>query len=347
MPCVSVGSRSLPQAMVRLHLHLAINFMPAKSISQLYSNDLTASLAYVTFIYTIVSQWIWSDIKMEKRKTWNEELLNAINPTTSIVGFHKAKPGWFRQFKDIIQKDFDIWYVDGGSGRILINGVWHSFERGDLLIIPPGASYQGECAAPDTAFCVYFAHILPFGSLESHLNDELACSLPLKISRMDQTELPEIFQRFFKAFVLSSPQYSLAVRGLALQLFQTIFEELDAASQNPFHMKPHRIASQAKALIENRLTERLTLAKMASKCTTSRSRLSLLFMQSYGIPPIEYLLRMRIRKAKLLLAKGERIKDVAEKTGFHSQHYFCRLFKKREGIAPTQYALLHMDGNVS
>ncbi|MEI8352161.1 MAG: AraC family transcriptional regulator, partial [bacterium] len=34
---------------------------------------------------------------------------------------------------------------------------------------------------------------------------------------------------------------------------------------------------------------------------------------------------------------GARVKDTAEVVGFHSQHYFSRLFKSRTGMSPLEF----------
>jgi two-component system response regulator YesN len=60
-----------------------------------------------------------------------------------------------------------------------------------------------------------------------------------------------------------------------------------------------------------------------------------------GCPPIEYLRRVRLREARLLLARGKRVKETAHAVGFGSQHYFSRAFKQRVGMCPTEFAALH------
>ena len=81
----------------------------------------------------------------------------------------------------------------------------------------------------------------------------------------------------------------------------------------------------------------LRLRDIAKGCGLSSSHLSALFVRYFGVPPVEFLLRVRLREAKLLLAKGARVKDAAEVVGFHSQHYFSRLFKSRTGMSPLEF----------
>lgn len=62
------------------------------------------------------------------------------------------------------------------------------------------------------------------------------------------------------------------------------------------------------------------------------------FRQHTGLPPNQYLLNLRIHKAKALLGNSRMpVKEIAEATGFDSIYYFSRLFKQKTGMAPIQW----------
>ena len=64
-----------------------------------------------------------------------------------------------------------------------------------------------------------------------------------------------------------------------------------------------------------------------------------LFHERYGVSPQEYLLSARIDRAKELLKnKDESIKSVALSVGIENSLYFSRLFKKKTGVTPTEFA---------
>ena len=53
---------------------------------------------------------------------------------------------------------------------------------------------------------------------------------------------------------------------------------------------------------------------------------------------MEYIAKRRIQAAKELLTGTDRtIEDIAAETGFCTSSYFCKLFKKYEGITPTHF----------
>ncbi|MET1138558.1 helix-turn-helix transcriptional regulator, partial [Bacillus subtilis] len=61
------------------------------------------------------------------------------------------------------------------------------------------------------------------------------------------------------------------------------------------------------------------------------------FKRQLNMTPIEYILKLRMAKAKQLLFSSDKIKEIAEQVGYKDEHYFSRVFKKNEGIAPTLY----------
>lgn len=68
------------------------------------------------------------------------------------------------------------------------------------------------------------------------------------------------------------------------------------------------------------------------------SKFRKLFKSETGYSPHQYHLNLRINKAKELLQTTElNIKEIAYQTGFESEFYFSKLFRKKSGISPTDY----------
>ena len=94
----------------------------------------------------------------------------------------------------------------------------------------------------------------------------------------------------------------------------------------------------ANAYIEKYYNMDLTLNEVADVCSISRYHFSRLFKNYNGMNFIQYLTKVRIDKAKHLLLESDAIVEIiAEKVGYHEAAYFCRMFKKMEGITPKQY----------
>lgn len=82
----------------------------------------------------------------------------------------------------------------------------------------------------------------------------------------------------------------------------------------------------------------LTNAMLAKRCNISEVYFRKMFVKHYRTTPKQYIVNIRINKAKLLLAENSlKINAVAELCGFSNQYHFCRVFKERTGITPTEY----------
>lgn len=73
----------------------------------------------------------------------------------------------------------------------------------------------------------------------------------------------------------------------------------------------------------------------------SASWLAKKFRQEVGMSASEYLLKYRLEKSKELLATDITVSQIVEKTGFSSNVAYYRMFKKHEGMTPTQYRELN------
>ncbi|MBE7011335.1 MAG: AraC family transcriptional regulator [Ruminococcaceae bacterium] len=100
------------------------------------------------------------------------------------------------------------------------------------------------------------------------------------------------------------------------------------------------VVQQVARLIEKNYYNPISITKLANTFHMSRNYLYTLFKQEYGVSPQEYLISLRIEKAKKLL-KGSRsnlsIKEVAISVGFDNPLYFSRIFHNRTGMSPSRF----------
>lgn len=96
--------------------------------------------------------------------------------------------------------------------------------------------------------------------------------------------------------------------------------------------------TKAVDYINSNYTSDITLDELCSTVCVSRQHLCRLFRSVLGSRPMEYIAKRRIQAAKELLSHSSlSIEEIAEQTGFCSGSYFCKLFRRYEGITPTQF----------
>lgn len=95
--------------------------------------------------------------------------------------------------------------------------------------------------------------------------------------------------------------------------------------------------------IEEYYHQPLTLEVLAKQLNVTEQYTCLLFQQSLGIRPFEYVTRVRIQKAKKLLLKNNQIsvQDIARQVGYEHPSYFIKRFKEQENVTPTVFRKMY------
>ena len=105
------------------------------------------------------------------------------------------------------------------------------------------------------------------------------------------------------------------------------------------------IINEAKLYMsENYRNPNLMLQDVAKAVNMSKSRFSTVFSQHAGQTFTEYLIYLRLNKAKeLLRTTNLRSSQVAEETGYNDSHYFSYIFKKNTGLTPSEYRMQYQN----
>ncbi|MES1926740.1 AraC family transcriptional regulator [Salinisphaera sp. T31B1] len=100
--------------------------------------------------------------------------------------------------------------------------------------------------------------------------------------------------------------------------------------------------TRVREYIHDHLERGLSTVELARVAQLSPRHFSRLFRASFGESPHQYVLRLRLERARTLLSSGSTaISDVALAVGCGSQSYFTDLFRRATGITPRQYRLQH------
>lgn len=86
---------------------------------------------------------------------------------------------------------------------------------------------------------------------------------------------------------------------------------------------------------------------LAGLCNISEVYLRKLFLKHLKMTPRQYLLEIRLQKAKQLLSEGVlKINAIGEKCGFASPYHFSRFFRTETGLTPTEYMLANRSSGI-
>ncbi|HRP54933.1 AraC family transcriptional regulator [Agriterribacter sp.] len=98
------------------------------------------------------------------------------------------------------------------------------------------------------------------------------------------------------------------------------------------------IINKARIIFRTHIDQVITIENVAEELNVSYAWFRKAFKAYSGIAPHQYLLQLKIEKAKILLADpAMQVKEIAFNLNFKSTFYFSKLFKEKTGSSPAEF----------
>ena len=89
---------------------------------------------------------------------------------------------------------------------------------------------------------------------------------------------------------------------------------------------------------ENFTNGKLSVGKLAAICGISESALKKLFIKKFGVPPVRYIIQLKINySCDLLRSELYSVSRVSQICGYGNVYFFSRQFKENMGISPSEF----------
>ncbi len=247
----------------------------------------------------------------------------------------------------------EIIYIQQGSGTNVIDGKPYPIIQGDLYLIPQGSTHSFTSSREMVLFNLMFQpRIIPetfreaMKEFDFHQNlFDTARNSNAKLSLLppDGDEInhrlvriqQELFSKKtgYKAVALAELVGLLLV---ILRIYQTHMPADNIEKDNPRHS-----LSQIIAFIHKNYEHKITVAELAEQGCLSPNYASEFFRNNTGVSITEYLMRVRVEKARKLLEETEKnITEIAYSVGMEDSSYFSKIFRKTTGLSPRKYRVL-------
>lgn len=207
------------------------------------------------------------------------------------------------------------------------NGTHYNLSSGEGFLIRPNetTTYKADDNNPWTYYWVGF-HCRDIENIMSSLN------FP------DVFKVSERTMEIIKSIVDISYDERLNDyfnEGMIKQLLGSI--QMDISASEVIKIKDKNM-SIAKDYLEMNYALIQSLQEVADKCQCHLEYLSRKFKNHYNISLKEYLIQTRLFHAKQLLRySNASIDEISQAVGYPDQFYFSKLFKKKNGLSPSQY----------
>jgi len=232
-----------------------------------------------------------------------------------------------------------IHIVLDGEGVFETLGKTYHCSAGDAFVIFPDilVKYEASMNNPWKYMWVAFSGDIVESSLSS-----IGITPDLAVIR--GFSLPTIYRMFRKmrkgmektnAPALGNMEASgwlrLILHELGRMNLTRITEEIVPESRS------YRQIDQAIRLISLQYGQQLSIEGIARTLGYHRAHLTRLFKDATGLPPMQYLLKVRMKKAEELLEGELTIAQIATSVGFNDPLFFTKQFHKWSGQSPSEF----------
>lgn len=225
-------------------------------------------------------------------------------------------------------------------------------NEGDWLFIPGNTPYkrypfEGKMCTMDYFHFTGNWQVHPTEDIQSFLLRKNAKENKGEIILLSQMKSPEdLLKRQIGQEMIrhqKNPTHFSEMISDAL-LFEILFSLSDAIAREAgitVTTEKHKVPialQTATDYIRQNIDRPITISELAHVAFISQQHLCRLFQKYYHESPLYYINRMKMEQAiELLRSTSMAIKQIAYKLGFESENYFCRLFKKMEGVTPMEF----------
>lgn len=208
----------------------------------------------------------------------------------------------------------------------VVNGAFYVHEPGETLSYQPKDS-TFHCLFIDPAWLQQFA------------TEQFQWKQPLPHFPNHGLFDPSVSQALRDLATRSlAPTSRLQQEETLLHLFAPLLlSHAEDAGALPQPGWKHPAIKRTKAYLEEHYAEEVALQELAGVVNMSPFHLAHVFRREVGLPPHAYQTKLRLARAKTLLAQGFDVGSVAHETGFFDQMHFTRQFKRHYQVTPGSY----------
>lgn len=144
------------------------------------------------------------------------------------------------------------------------------------------------------------------------------------------------FSRVMQAVRANRPALQQILAGATNNLMGLFYSAQQA--QSAVDVQNANVIERAISRIQDEFDRNLDMKRLAQELSVSYSWFRHTFATHTGLSPHQYLLELRLVRARSLLAETELpVKEIALQTGFEDELYFSRLFRQKLNLTPTQW----------
>ncbi|MGG1883223.1 AraC family transcriptional regulator [Bacillus safensis] len=243
---------------------------------------------------------------------------------------------------------FDLLYVTKGELWMTEGEEAFHVKEGEYTILSPGLSHGGHLPCEEETHYEWLHFSIDRFELTNRLREhwidmkqnqatfEKPATYEFSLPRLGKVKGRSVLEKHLSA--MRALNHGASELPLKKQL---LFEELLIHLQKEaFHIPSAKetVASEVVHYLEHHFMEKLHMEQLAEKLHYHPDYMTRCMQTVYGLTPNQYSHRLKIEKAKSMLAStNEKIATIADHVGIDDPTYFSKLFRQNEGMTPIEY----------
>ncbi|MBQ8208448.1 MAG: helix-turn-helix transcriptional regulator [Clostridia bacterium] len=224
--------------------------------------------------------------------------------------------------------------VEDGSGRLIYKGAEYPLKKGGCVFINCKDAYAHETS--EDLWRLKWVHFNGAQMAEIYEKYKERGGKPA-FAPENISAFHRVWSKLFTAASSSDHIRDMRINEGLNELLTLLMEESwHSDDENKSQKRKDLVA--VKDWLEEHYAEKISLDDLAERFYINKYYLTRIFKEQYGASINRYLLEVRITHAKKALRfTDETIEQIGYKCGLGAPYYFCRMFKKVEGMPPSEF----------
>ena len=239
------------------------------------------------------------------------------------VGHYLVRPGY--RDRVLVKQFVQVFWGITGIGALVINGVERKLQPRQIAVYFPGMRHEVYALNKEWEYCWW--------TMDGPLATSVTTSFGLVAGVYNTGPAPlPLFRRMESTIRNQSPAAERQASAIAYQLLTLVVSGRRTESED------HRVNEAVRIIHREWNQPQLCVKQLAERLHLHRSSLSRRFEKAIGIPPVAYLVRLRVQNALSMLKQTEKpIAEVAALCGYNDPNYFARLMHRYTGLSPRRF----------
>lgn len=231
---------------------------------------------------------------------------------------------------------YELYFLTQGQRTYFFHNQLFNLRAPACIVIPPFSIHKTEGGAYER----FNINILPknLNDIEQNILQNKSI-LPLSFEKKDWNTITSILNLLLELQESDDKYNNFMLRSLFDSILTFINSTKTAPEISTSTQSLPVILLKIMDYFDKHYQEKISLNTLSAEFYISKNTIIYNFKKHFDISPMEYLLNIRITKAKNLLLSTHKIsvEKISALCGFSSSNYFTECFKQKEGCTPTAF----------